>query len=198
MDVRQPYGLKLVTESTIEPVKLDEFKLSQRIDWDDEDGLLASYLTAARKYIEGITNRQFVNATWRLALDCFPCWEIRFPRAPLASVSSIQYVDSDGTTQTLSSLAYQVDTYREPGLILPAYGYSWPSAREQSSAVLVLAVVGYGASASATPELAKRAICSLAGHWYENREPVALGGAAVSLPHSFDAMLALLSTSVYP
>jgi hypothetical protein len=81
----------------------------------------ASWVTAARRFVEDKAGRQFVTATARLTLDRFPftCsyqWlpsperrTIVVPRAPLQSVTSIAYVDAGGDTQTLSANSYRVD-----------------------------------------------------------------------------------------
>src|SRR3990167_7420015 len=68
---------------------------------------------------------------------------IELPLPPLRSVTSITYVDQDGTTQTLSSTLYTVDSSSEPARITPAYGEVWPSTRDQVNAVTVRFVAGY-------------------------------------------------------
>ena len=122
--------LVLVTPPAVEPVSLDELKAHLRInaDQNDEDALLQHYLTTARKYAENYTWRAFITQTWRVSFDCFPC-KIEVPRPPLQEVTSIQYVDTAGDTQTLDEDLYQVDADSQPGRIIPAYGQSWPSIR---------------------------------------------------------------------
>lgn len=79
---------------------------------------------------------------------------IVLPIPPVQSISSIQYVDTSGATQTLSSANYILDSNSEPARITPAYGLSWPDTRVQVGAVTVTFVAGYGL-AIAVPAAAK-------------------------------------------
>ncbi len=108
------------------------------------------------------------------------------PRPPLITLTpdatyttlGISYVDGNGATQTLSSALYQVDARSEPGRIVPAYGQSWPSTREQLNAVTITYRAGY-TDADAVPKRIKQAIGLLAAHWYENREAVGTVGPEI-------------------
>ncbi len=83
-----------------------------------------------------------------------------------------------------------LDTSVEPAVMHPAYNVTWPSVRaETHNAVQVTWVAGYGDASSDVPAQDKQAIRFLAGHWYENREPLAAGVTPASLPYSFDALL---------
>ena len=64
-------ALVLVTAPTVEPVSLDEAKALCRIDTTADDVLVSGLITAARKYGEVCTRRQFCTATWKMSLDSF-------------------------------------------------------------------------------------------------------------------------------
>ena len=49
-----------------------EAKLHLRVDFDEDDTLIASLITAARQAAETLTGRQFVTARWKMVLDSFP------------------------------------------------------------------------------------------------------------------------------
>ncbi len=181
-------SLSLVTGPASEPVTLDQFKTHARIIRDDDDAFSQSCIVAARQYAEAKQRRQLMPATWRLTLDAFPEWYLGIPLPPLQSITSIAYVDDNGATQTLNPSLYIVDTYREPGLIVPAYGQAWPVARFQPNAVTVVFVAGY-ANAAAVPDATKHAIKLLASHYYENREAVVTGTITGVLPLGVDALL---------
>lgn len=70
----------------------------------------------------------FFKTTWEYVLDRFPlCRYIRLPQAaPLLSVSSIKYTDSDGIITTWDTSLYSVNTDAKPGIVTPAYGQTWP------------------------------------------------------------------------
>lgn len=189
------YALQLVTPPEAEPVSLAEAKEHLRVDSPDEDAYVSGLVAAARQLLEDVCGRQFVTATWELALDRFPCvadghgGAIVVPRAKLTAVESIQYVAADGTTATLAADRYRVDARSEPGRITPAFGTYWPSALGVTAAVVVRFTAGYGA-AVAVPDPLKHAIKLLVGHWYENREEVVVGTIATPLPMAVGALIA--------
>lgn len=147
---------------------------------------LTRLIVAARVSAERITRRALVTQTWDLFLDAFPGWELGVPKPPLQSVSSISYVDTNGTAQTLASDQYLVDIKGEPGRITPAYGLTWPSTRAQNNAVTVRFVAGYGA-AGAVPDGIKNWMLLRIRQLYDNRGPTIAGaGAAIAeFPRSF-------------
>lgn len=167
------YGLSLYSGPVTEPVSLAEAKAHLRVTFADDDGLIASLITAARQWIEEQTYRQLVTATWDLVLDGFPSGDkpIRVPRAPLQTVSAITYTDTAGDTQTLATSLYAVTATRQPALIRPAYGQVWPEALDAPDTVTVRFTAGYG-TAAAVPDLLKAAVKLLVGQLYEFREPV--------------------------
>ena len=120
---------------------------------------------------EAYQNRAFITQTVKLTLDEFPKVFV-VPSPPLQSVSSITYIDTEGSTQTWSSDSYSVDTWSEPGRIVPAHGESYPSIRGDINSVAVIYIAGYGDVASSVPERVKSAIKLLGHHLYENREAV--------------------------
>lgn len=127
------------------------------------DAELLQFQRDAIEYIETITGRQLITATWKLILDRFPA-VIELRKPPIQSVSEITYIDENGIEQTLSPALYQVDTDNEPGRIVPAYGQTWPAIRCQPQAVQVEFVAGYGLAA-VIPEGLKTAI-----KWYVKGE----------------------------
>lgn len=145
-------GLSLVTGPTTEPVTLAEVKAHLRVSIPDDDGLIAGYVLAARRYAEGYTRRAFNTQTWDYTIDyCWPwvkrdCYltrQITLPLPPLQSVTSITYVDTDGNSQTLASDQYVVKTDDTSGVIVPAYAVTWPDIRWQLSAATVRFVAGW-------------------------------------------------------
>jgi uncharacterized phiE125 gp8 family phage protein len=193
------YGLELVSAPASEPVALDGddgFKAHIRVTSSDDDALLRGYLLAAREYVETITGRQLVTASWRLSLDCFPAdgGPIVMPKPPLASVSSVAYTDTDLEDQTLDPAAYQVDTAREPGRLAPASGYVWP---ESDPETLNAVRVTFTAGAATVSASAKLAIKLLAAHLNENREAT-IEQALSAIPYGLRSFLRTLRTGRLP
>jgi uncharacterized phiE125 gp8 family phage protein len=178
-------ALTLVTAPAKSPVGLAEAKSWARIETGDEDALILGLIEAARGYLgdlDGYTGLAFITQTFDYSLDAFPACGFTLPRWPVQSVASITYIDSAGASQTLSALAYQVDTKSMPARIAPAYGTTWPSTRTILNAVTVRFVAGYGDDPGDVPAPLRAAIMALVAHWYENREPVNIGNITTPLP----------------
>ena len=185
-------GLSLVTPATSEPLGLAEAKAHIGVTIPDNDILISGYITAARQYAEGVTRRAFSAQTWDFTLDRFPVNAIRLPIQPVTSVTSVQYVDTAGNTQTFTEgtspdvAKYDVFTDGPRTTIVPKYNLVWPDTRVHPNVVTVRFVAGY----SAFPEDLKQALKLLVGHQYENREAVIIGFTVVAdLPLGVQAFI---------
>lgn len=189
-------GKALIIGPSLDPVSLAEAKAHLRVDIADDDGLIAGYILAARVHVEQHLNRVLIAQTWDYTLDygwpskTWKCERVTLPLSPVMSVTSITYVASDGSSQTLDPSQYKVvnlDTGETA--IVPAYGASWPSARREMGAVVVRFVAGYGTQPGGIPEPIRQAMLLLIGHWYENREAVNVGNIVSELPLACSALL---------
>lgn len=171
------------TDPTSEPVSLVEARLHLKLDAEGspeshpDDDLVTNLIKASREWCETYTGRSFFEQTWQVKLDAFVD-EIRLPRQPIISVTSIQYVDIDGDTQTLSSSIYRVDT--EGARITREYNQVWPSTRNVTNAVTITYQAGYDSGnspqdATAIPSAIKAAILLMLGSLYEHRQEVVTG-----------------------
>lgn len=163
-------SLTLVTAPAEEPVTAAEVKTHSRITGTDDDVYIALLIEAARIYVEGYINRALITQTWDWKLDS-GLHGMQVDKAPLQSVTTVKYIDTDGAEQTLASSVYTVDTDTEPGRIILAYNQSWPSTRNVIQNVTVRFVAGYGDN-TAVPEAIRFAILWLVDHWYEHRSEV--------------------------
>lgn len=180
-------GLKLITAPSVEPITLEEARQHLRVTSTSEDALILALVTTARLHAEEISERAFVTQTWDYSLDAFPAGIFELPKAPLQSVTSVTYLDTDGASQTLDSSLYKVDAVSDPGRIAPAYGEVWPSTRDEPNAVTVRFVAGYGLAA-AVPRPLKQAMLLILGHLYMNREDT-VEGNVYALPAGSRALL---------
>lgn len=198
-------GLTRVTAPATTILSLAEAWLHLRLDPNDgastpEDSLITSLIAAATSEIDGgpgWLNRALITQTWKLTLDEFPCWQIRLPLPPLQSVTHVKYIDANGTEQTLSSALYRVMTDGEPGYIEPIYNGSWPVTRDESGAVRITFVCGYGA-ASAVPELIKAYMKFRVGQMFEHREAVIAGAAIAEVPWAKEMLASYIFRGNYP
>lgn len=201
-------ALSLVSAPATEPLTIAEAKSHLRVDVDDENDLVTALIQAAREWVETFTHRALITQTWDLMLDDFPTnWAstavhrtsmtdgaIWLPKAPLQTVTSINYIDSTGTTTLWAATNYTVDAPAGPwarvGRIVPNYAVIYPVTRLVPNSVTARFVAGYGAAA-AVPVGIKAAIKLLIGHWYQNREAVLVGtrAAAIDIPMGLEALL---------
>jgi uncharacterized phiE125 gp8 family phage protein len=190
------YGLTLVTGPTAEPVSLAEAKDHLRISDAAADGILTGYLLAARQHLETTYGIALAAQTFDLVLDDLPCSStkpIELPRNPVQSITSVQYVDVNGATQTWAGANYFLDSNRQPARLLPVSGQPWPTVLNIANAVTVRFVAGY--AATKVPEQIRHALLLLVSHFHENREPVNVGNIITPMPMSIDALMASFRTS---
>lgn len=102
---------------------LTEFKAHMRVTGSAQDTELTRYLNRAARDLEDDTARLVVQATVKEHYDVWP-WNwvtiLELARAPVASVTSIKYYDSDGNQQTWDSSNYETDLVAEPARIAVA------------------------------------------------------------------------------
>ena len=154
-------GLSLITPPTAEPITLSEARAQCSVDGTIHDAMLATYILAARQWAEAYTHKTLMTQTWDYTIDyCWPVvwaggyWShaIELPLPPLQSVTSINYIDENGATQLLASNQYVVIKDKPAGLIVRAYGVSWPAVRHQVAAITVRMVCGFGTNPGDTPD----------------------------------------------
>ena len=166
-------SLSLITPPTVEPVSLAEAKLHLRVDFDDDDALIESLISAARVAAETLTGRQICTARWMRTLDGFPCSSLRLHRCPVQSVVEISYQDQLGQWQTVDPSIYVSDLTSEPARITPGFGNSWPITLPQIGVVRVVFDAGYG-TPSDVPEGLKSWIKLRIGSLYAHREEMSI------------------------
>lgn len=166
-----------------------------------EDAYLEGLISVATAWVESWIGRALINRTYTYKVDAFPgspqflnpprcdsVYELQLPYPPLSSVTSIQYVDGAGATQTLSTTVYEVVPGGTPGRVRLKVGQDWPAVLHHPDSVTVTYVAGYGASDASVPSSIRHALALLAGHLYEHREassPLSLS----TVPYGIEALL---------
>jgi uncharacterized phiE125 gp8 family phage protein len=179
--------LERTSGPTSEPITTAEAKSHLRVDSTDHDTRIDALIRAAREYVEQVTRRALMTQTWKLYLDDFPLSErIDLPRPPIQSVTLIEYVDTDGATQTLDASQYRVDSKTEPGRITEAEGVTWPATDQVTNAVTITYDAGYGGTAADVPQAIQEAIQLQVELLFDRPD----SGYAKTLRESRDALLA--------
>ncbi|MDP3908891.1 MAG: head-tail connector protein, partial [Gemmatimonadales bacterium] len=162
----------------VEPISTAEAKLHLRVTQSAEDDYIDRLIKSARQQVESATGRALINQTWYLYLDGFPPDDrIRLPKAPLSSITSLVYTDSDGAATTFTADDWDADTNPTPGELVLVYNKQWPtpSALRPHSPIVVEYVAGYGAAGSSVPEPIRDAMYLLIGDAYTFRESLVTG-----------------------
>lgn len=156
------YPLEITTEPGDEPVTLADAKEFFREDRSVEDALIFRFIYAARQMLEKHTGYHLIDTEFKMYLTDFK--DVKIPRKPLKSGSAtVEYIDTDGNTQTLATDKYAVHDEDDPAQIeflsgLPntstADGVKYP--------VWVNFTLGYGTSSVDVPEDWQTAILLLA------------------------------------
>ncbi|MEG3144222.1 head-tail connector protein [Sphingomonas sp. RT2P30] len=164
----------LAAQTTVQPsgdvVALAEAKAFLRLDagFTADDVTVVGQVAAAIMHIQKETGLRFLTQTVVLRASDFTDL-IHLPVGPVQSVSSVEYLDSNGMAQMLDPSNYEHFGADLDQGVRAAFNYRWPVVRRVADAVKVTAVVGYGAPAD-VPTLLHQAIMMLAADWYENRE----------------------------
>lgn len=196
------YRPVLVTPPAIKPLTLAEVKAQLRVDHDDQDALIGGLIAAATDHFDGwtgILRRCLCEQEWRIDYDGFDrC--MRLPLFPLITVTSLVYRDLAGDEQTVAAQSFALRTDDRGSFVRFADEFSRPPLARGGAAVSLTARFGYpdipgvgeAPATSSVPDAIKHALRLLIGHWYENREAVAMaagGSAPVVLPMGVQALI---------
>jgi uncharacterized phiE125 gp8 family phage protein len=131
------------------PVTVAEVKAHLRLTGSADDALIQAFIDAATAYLDGwsgILGRALVTQTWRQDYTGF--WDrLSLPLAPVASITSVTYIDDDGADQTLDVGAYEL-LADHLGPYVARLSDPWPSVDDVAMPVSVTHVAGYGAAAA--------------------------------------------------
>lgn len=180
---------RLVTGPASEPLTLSEAKESLFIG-DSEtayDTYITNLITASREYVEGQIWRPLITQTWALNLDKDEVNSLikNINKAPLQSVTSVQYYDTNNALQTLATSKYEVDIYSNPGRFRLL---EVPQVYDRFNTMQITFVCGYG-SASAVPKRIKQAMLMIIGHLFANRQDVVTGTQIHQVPDNSSRLL---------
>lgn len=144
---------------TFEPITMDEAKRQARITDDNSNALLLSYIQTAREAAEDWLGRGIPTQTWKVTLEWFANVMPLPMAAPLQSVTSVKYYDTDGVQQTLATSYYDTDTVSRPGAVTLKPNQAWPTVQSgrYNGRVEIVYVVGWTTQAL-IPESIKQGI----------------------------------------
>lgn len=188
-------GLVVTTPPGAEPVSLTEAKAHLRLEHSSDDTQVTAMIVAARRQAEALTGLALIDTVFTWTFEGFPCGAIVLPRAPLDSITSIAYLDTSGTSTTLTvTTDYRVDAAALMPCVEPAYGTTWPLTYGVSGDVTVVFKAGYGTAGSDVPGDIRAAILLIVGAFYEHREDFVTGTIATPMPRAANDILGFYRT----
>lgn len=167
--------LEEFTQPSEEPLTLAEAKLYLRVDAADEDTLIASMITAARRAAEQYLRRTLVSRQWKLAYDTDIPPELRLPMGPVTGIVRVTKVAEDASTEDVDASLYALNAARTAlcfDQVISAHR------------VEIVYQAGYGAAA-AVPASIKQGMLAHLAELYDGRSLATLPESAASLyyPH---------------
>lgn len=186
------YNTQVITASSLEPVSISDTADHLRVAQSTEHPYIAGLISAARAWVEQYTGRTLMPTTLEAQYDNWPGnRQILIPLPPVTSVTSLKYIDKDGTENTVDSGDYLVDTVPAPGVLRLDYDASWPTATLQPGMPIRIRYVAGYVDRYRVPAPIKQAIYLLVGDMYENRETVVVSpGMTVAKLDTAYALLA--------
>lgn len=167
--------LTLITPPATPVVSLAELKLHLRVDFSDDDALIAALEATAVGYLDGwrgVLGRAILSQVWRQE---FTGWGALDLALPDVSAVTVTYLDANGAEQAATTAVLRQGS---AGQFVEADG---PSADR-------IFVNMTSAMGTAHLEVAKTIIKMLVAHWYTNREAVG-PSAMADAPMSANALI---------
>jgi uncharacterized phiE125 gp8 family phage protein len=175
-------------ESAAEPVTLADAKAHLRIAHDSEDTLLQGLIRAAREDLERATGVALIDQSWRLALDAWPSQGCALLCVhPVREILSVTAYGTEGEASLLDPADYELDALSRPARM---HFNKRPSPLRIFDGIEIDFSAGYGEAGADVPDLLKRAILLLVGHWYEFRAHFGASDQPVSYPAAYDRIVA--------
>ncbi len=172
----------LVQAPASEPVSLAEAKAQLRIVGNDDDQLLASLITAARRVVEARTGLCLIAQDWLCLRDAWPDdGVIDLPVAPLIAVEEIGVFGDDDQKAVIDPAHYLVDAASRPARVMLRGSRLWPTPGRALNGIGIRLQAGFGQLAADVAQPLRQAVELLVAHFYAQRGDEAGGGLPVSL-----------------
>jgi uncharacterized phiE125 gp8 family phage protein len=184
-------SLVLTAAPAVEPVTLAEAKAHARVDGSAEDAFIDSLIVTSRLHIEAALGLALITQSWTLRLDRWPdSAQVAMPMWPIQSIDGISVAGIDSVPVALAADTYWLDGHGSPPRIV-VRGSRFPDPGVTALGIEIQFTAGFGDAPGDVPQPIRHALLMLVAHWFENREPVAVGANSVSrIPDTVSKLLA--------
>lgn len=163
-------GAILVQAPASEPVSLAEAKAHLRVVHGEDDQLVASLITAARRVVEARTGLCLMDQAWLCFRDSWPAdGVIELPVAPLRAVDEIGVFGEDDQKAVIDPAHYVVDAASRPARVLLRGSRVWPRPGRALNGIGIRVEAGYGTAAQDVPQPLRQAVLLLVAHFHAQR-----------------------------
>lgn len=175
---------RVIDQPASEPVTLSEAKTHLEYQGSAKDSYIESIIKTARQMCEAYAGLSFVTQQRLVKLDLFPIGisPINIPYGPVQTIDSIEYLNDQGGTTTLSyGVDYSFDSHSGLCRIFALNSDGeidcWPTdIRRYPQAISVTYTAGYDVLVNEPlPEIAKQAILLQVASMFENRQDEVAG-----------------------
>lgn len=156
------------------PVALDGMKRNLRMDdLSHEDDTIQAMVMSAASHIEKQYGLSLLTQTIKEYWSAFPCTAsepMMLRIQPIQSITSVEYIDTNGLTQTWDADEWAYGGYNGTTFIIPLPGFAWPSTWATPNAVIVTYQAGFGDSPDDVPTDIGQALKFMVTDMFEKRE----------------------------
>lgn len=161
---------KVTTNSSIDPITINEVKTFGRIDSTEEDSLIGGFITTVREAAEKYLGRSLIEQTITLLMDFWPSMVIELPLPPLISITGVYTVSESDVATEYSNSNYYTITNSTPGKLILKQGVSLPTNTDRDyGGFKIVYKAGYGSGTASVPQGIKEGLKLWATLLYENR-----------------------------
>ncbi len=156
------------------PVTLDDVKKHLRMDdlSHDDDSIMA-YIMSASRNVEKQYGIALLTQTVKEYWSAFPCLTtepLLLRIQPVQSITSIEYLDENGLTQTWDEEEWAFGGYNGATFIVPTPDHTWPATWSVPNAITITYEAGWGDLPTNVPNDITQALKFMVADYFERRE----------------------------
>ncbi len=184
-------SLVMTSGPAVEPVSLAEAKAHLRVDSTAEDALIQSLVVTSRLHIEAALGLALIAQSWSYFLDRWPkTGRVLLPLSPVGAITAIRVWSANGASQSLDTAGFYLDGSGLPPRLVTLADTARPYPGRPVNGIEIALTAGFGVQPGDVPAPIRHALLLLVAHWYENREPVEIGGSSNAIPAMVSELLA--------